>query len=363
MVRKGLSLANVDVSTRARAYLALGDALMRRGEDPGAVKAYRQAMGLARDPSMPREDLVPRILVGMGEAQSESGDLKSADLNIRKGLQLDQATLGGDNPQIAHDLETLGPNLVAEGDLDAGRAMLERALAIRLKTQGPLHPRSAEDLSSLGAIAYLQHDKRAAESYFKRALASYRVVLGENHPEVANTTNNLARVELERRDYRDAEPMLAHVVDVETKQRGDTYAELAFEYENLGRAKQGLGDDAAAQGDYLKALAVARLHKHRNLAPILVDLADLACRRGDTAAGLARLREARPQMAKDYPAVAWRVAWVDVVEAGCQSRAGRKTVARAELKRSAPAVLQAWAPDTLYGARTTELLAHARAAG
>ena len=361
LVRKSLALANVDVSTRTRAFLALADAQSRQSQYPEAIASYRTALRLAEDRRSPRTDLVAPILAGLSEAQSELGDDSASDRAGRAALALDTRTLGAESPEVARDLETLATNDVAGGRMDLGRERLERALQIRLREQGASHPRSAEDLNSLGAIAYLQKQPAVAEAYYRKALASYRVVLGDDHPEVATTENNLALLEVERRDFRDAAPLLEHAISVIVRQRNATFDDLAFEYENLGRARRGLGENAEAEALFLKALEVARLHHHRNLAPILVDLADMACARGDAPAGLARLDEARPQMAKDYPDTPWRVAWVDVVRAGCLSAAGRRDQARALLATSQPLVMARWGHDSIYGARTLQLAGAANA--
>jgi tetratricopeptide (TPR) repeat protein len=361
MVRKGLTLPNVDGSTRARQYLALGDAEVRRGEYGPALAAYDRALHLARDPRSPREDLVSRILVGIGEAQSESDQTQDADRNIRAALAIDTRMAGPASPEVARDLETLGPNQIDAGRLYDARKTMERALAIRMKTQGALHPRTAEDLTTLGAIAYLQHDSVAAENYYGRALDSYKVVLGPDHPEMVLTMNNLALLKVERRDFHTAEPLLEHVVEITVKQSSDSYPDLAFYYENLGRAKRGLGEDVAAQNLFLKALRVARIRKHRNLAPILVDLADLACAHGDTATGFARLAEARPIMAATYPKDPWRTAWVDVVQGGCLLAAHRRREALPLLETGDKVLRTRWSPTSIYGARSAQLLARARA--
>ncbi len=361
LIRQGLTLGNVDISTRARQYAALGDAQSRQSDYQGAIGSYGRALQLARDPDAAREDLTSRILVGLGEAQSELDQSDAAERNISTALTLDLKTLGPNDPSIARDLEALGPNEVADGRLDQGKQHLARALAIRLATQGALHPRAAEDLNSLGAIAYLQADPTAAESYWRRALVSYRAVLGDDHPEVATTMNNLALVELERRDFADARPLLEHAIAIVLAQRNGAFDDLAFEYENLGRVERGLGDVGAAEPLFLKALGVARIYKHRNLAPILVDLADMACAAGDAKAGLARLGEAAPIMAATYPSAPWRMAWVQTIRGGCLLAEHQPAQARTLLEQNAPILQQRWNPASIYGARAAQLLAQARA--
>jgi tetratricopeptide (TPR) repeat protein len=357
LVRQGLALRNVDMATRAREYLALGEAQSRQGDYDGATKSFRTAMKLAVDPRWPRPELRSRILAGLGEAQSESGDSAAADRNIRAAIDLDVHAYGAGSWQVARDLETLGPDEAATGRMEAARRDLEQALAIRLKVNGPNHPRTAEDLNSLGAIAYFQHDSRAAEDFTRRALGAYQKILGMNHPEVATTMNNLARIELERRQYAEAKPLLEHAIAVIVTQRNGSFDDLALEYDNLGLVLRGTGDPMGAEKMFQKALAVAKLRKHRNLAPIMVDLADLECSRGDDKKALGQLAAARPIMAAAYPKDPWRTAWADLITAGCLAHTGNSADAKPLVERAEPILRARWAPTTLYGDRTAQIAA------
>jgi tetratricopeptide (TPR) repeat protein len=355
LVRRGLQLGGVEAGTQARQYAALGDAQSRQGRYSEAVRTYEQALKYTRAPGANRQDLVPRVLVGLGEVQAQQGEFKTAQRNIREALELDKETSGGKSDDVARDLETLAAAQTDNNDFDHGRASYKEALAIRLKIQGASHPRVAEDLNSLGSIAYFQNDP-SAEDYYQRAYDSYRAVLGDNHPEVATTMNNLALLKLERRDFANAEPLLKHAIAVIETQRNDDFDDLAFEYENLGRVERGLGHLTEAEALFQKALTVARMHKHRNLAPILVDLADMACTARDTKGGLARLDEAAPIMAATYSAAPWRSAWVGVVRAGCLLAQGRRDEAARLLMDNAPTLRKRWAKTTIYGFRAQQLL-------
>jgi Tfp pilus assembly protein PilF len=362
LVRKTLPLPGVAISTQARQYAALGDAEARQGDYGAAVTSYRRALRQARNPADPREELVPRILVGLGEAQSAMNNDAEADRIIRSAMQLDLARLGPRSPDVARDLEALADNDIDASRYAQARERIERALAIRLNAQGLTHPKVTEDLSTLGDIAYYQRDPAAAENYYRRAIAADHAVIGSSHPDDATTMNNLARLMIERRDYADARPLLERAIAIILKQRNETFDDLAFEFDNLALARRGMGDLAGAEQLLLKALTAARLHNHRNLAPILVDLADLACDRKDTRQGLAYLQEAAPIMSRIYAADPWRAAWLETVRGHCQLAAGDARSALRTLTASHGAIAARWKPDSLYGARADALLAAARAA-
>jgi tetratricopeptide (TPR) repeat protein len=356
LIRRNLGLKGVDAGSRARQYVALGEAQSRQGNYDAAVATYGTALRLAQDPQQPRLDMLARIYGGLGDAKTGLDDNVEADRLIRKALVMDVANLGPDHPDVARDLELLGTNDVFAGRLKEGRARLERAVAIRLRAQGNLHPRVAADLMNLGAVAYLQQDPEAAEGYYRRALEAAGAVLGPDHPDIALTKNNLARLLIERRDFVGARPLLEHAVSVVSRERGETFDDLAFYFDNLALVRRGMGDLADAEVLLRKGLRAAALHKHRNLAPIMVDLADVRCARGAVQEGLDLLEDARPIMTKAYPKDPWRLAWLNTIQAECLLARGEDRKAQAVLAAAEPVIAKRWPPDSLYGARSKALL-------
>lgn len=342
LIRRALAIPQADPGTRARQYLALGEARIWQADDAGATVSLMQALRLARDPRADRSDLVPRILVRLGEAQGALDRPKEAEANIRRALAIDRVGRPPDAIAVARDLEALGSLHFGQGLLAQSRQAFERALAIRIARQGPLHPTAMQDVSQLGSVAYMQGDKAAAERFFRRALPLYERVLGPQHPEVANILNNTARLLVERRAYANAIPMLRRAVAIQTKERGAETEELAFPLATLGIALAASGDRDAALQALSRARSIGIRTGHRSLAPVLVDLAHLRCSYGERAIGAKLIAQARPIMTATYPGDAWRTAWLDLVAAQC----GGSTRSTGE---DARIVLRTWPRTTHYG--------------
>ncbi|NNM78619.1 toll/interleukin-1 receptor domain-containing protein [Sphingomonas sp. ID1715] len=349
LIREMMGLRHGDRMTRTRQYLAMADSHARTGRYDQAIASYGRALEMARDPSQPRPDLIPRILVSMGEAESAIGNHRAAAAAIKQGLRLDLAAVGDRDPAVARDLESLGLNAFNEGDLDEAQASFTKAIAIRYRRQGATHPRVAEDYNTLGAIAYLQGNAQLAEESYRKALRSYQLVLGPDHPEVANTSNNLARLLLERRRYGQALPLLERAVAINLKEKGPEHDDFVFPSYNLALVKEQLGALAEAQQLLRQSLRAARYHRHRNLGPILTDLAALRCRVGAFEESSALLDEAAPIMKQTYPTEAWRTAWVDNTRGYCAARHGDAGRARQLLQDTTPIILARWRPDTHFG--------------
>ncbi len=348
LITRMLRIPNVERGTRARQYLALGEARIWQAQDKDAAAALNRALALAQDPRSDRADLIPRILVSLGEAQANLDQTEEGKRNIHRAMAMDRARGADGITDLARDLEALGAVSFAEGNLNGARAAFERALKIRLARQGDLHPRAMQGLNQLGSVAYMQGDKAAAEAYFKRALPLYNRVLGPNHPEVAGTLNNVARVLIERRDYAGAVPLLQRAVNIQQSQRDPDTEELVFPLANLGIALREIGDIVGARAALKQSGAIAERTGHRNLAPVTVDLADLECAQGSKALAVSLINQARPIMLKTYPDDPWRMGWLKLIDASCRGDnvSGRKAAAT---------VLAKWKPETHYGARAAQL--------
>jgi tetratricopeptide (TPR) repeat protein len=349
LIRRSLSLPVRNAETRARQIAVLASSQTLQGNYEQAVDLFGRAQRTLPQPERAGDrSLYSTILVGRAEALAAIEKYAEAEDLIARALAWDRKVEGPRGQSVARDLEAAGLATQFAGKLDASRDHYEQALAIRL-TQGRLHPKVSEDLNQLGTVAYLQHDPPAAERYWRQSLALYEQVLGPDHPDLAAPLNNLGRVLLEQRKFREALPLLSRSASIDLAQRSGTHDDLAFILSNLALAERGAGDAAAAEQLFAKALRAAELHKSRNRAPILVDLADLRCERRDYAGALQMLERAAPIMKASYPDDPWRSAWVDNTRGACLLRLGDQRAARTLIQSSARPLLERWPTTSLYG--------------
>ena len=296
----------------------MAEALSWQADDEGAARSYREALALTKSAGFDRTDLVPRILAGLGETEGYLGNVRKAEALVQKALAIDRTGDRHEGTAVARDYEALGQILLASNRLPEARSYYEKALAIRVARQGSLHPRTIQDLNQLGAVAYLANDAVAAEGYWSRQLPLAEKVLGPEHPEVAVTLNNIARVRVERARYRSAIPLLRRALAIQAAQRSEGNEELVFPLYNLALALRATGQVNEARRLLDEDVSIATLKKHRNLAPVQVELADLNCVAGSRAEALRLLKVARPLMTKTYPDQPWRSALLEYVDASCR---------------------------------------------
>ena len=360
LIQRSLSLKVARPETRARQLGVLGGSQALQGEYEKAAAAYSKALELTQDGhQMWDPSLRARLLIGKAEALAATDKFDEALKLANAALEMDRINDGPRAQSVARDLEALALTQQFSGDLEASRRSYLEALQIRL-TEGRLHPKVAEDLNELGTVAYLQHDSAAAEKYWEQALPLWIKVLGPNHPYVGATLNNLARVLVEQRKFEQAVPLLTRSTDLYLAQRADTHDDLAFIFANLALAKRGIGQTVEAEALFGRALRAAEVHQHRLIAPILVDLADIRCRRGDYAGAYELLKRAAPLMKEKYPDDAWRWAWVDNTRGACLLRQDRREEGKALIASSSSVLVKRWPADSLYGYQVVQ---RRRAAG
>lgn len=349
LIHRSLALRVSRQETLARQLGVLGASQALQGNYNSALSNFDRAMSLIAAPDrLADPSLYSHLLVAKAESFAALDRYADAMRAVRTALQWDLKREGAKSSDVARDLEAAALAAQYAGDLDASKANYSKALAIRLVVNGRLHPEVSHDLNNLGDNAYLRRDAPAAENYWRQALAIDERILGPDHPDLAVMLNNLGRVLVEQRKYAAAEPLLTRSVSLYLAERSDTHDDLGFFFSNLALAKEGMGKSAEAEALFSRALAAARLHGTRLVAPIMVDLADLQCRQGNHAGALELLDRAAPIMKAQYPGDPWRSAWVDNTRGACLLRAGNPS-GRALVRLSAPQVLKRWNPSSMYG--------------
>jgi tetratricopeptide (TPR) repeat protein len=357
LIQQSLTIKGLPSALKARQLTALGELQRHRGSFKEAVTSFDQALVIAQNKSSPNLEILPRILTGMSETLGLMQDYSAAKRSANEALATAKRVQGVQSVQVAGALEAIGMTALREGEFNTANRAFASAIVIRRNTHGALHPKVTENLNQLGNVAYLAHDLVAAESAYRQVLRNDNIVFGADHPETALTLNNLARVLLEQRKFDNALPILENAVRAKLKQFDEKNFNMIFPFANLAIVKHGLGDPRAAEPLFRKALTAARLHKHRNLAPILTDLANTLCDLGRTSEAAPLLAEARPIMTKTYPKDPWRPAWTDFVRGRCLIKSGDGAGGLALIRASAPALQKRWKPDSLYGHTVARTLA------
>lgn len=106
------------------------------------------------------------------------GDLPGAHAAHQRELEISEAALGPDHPDVAVALGSLGGVLHALGDLPGARAAHQRELDITQAALGPDHSDATVALGSLGGVLHAVGDLPGARAAHNRQLAISEAALG-----------------------------------------------------------------------------------------------------------------------------------------------------------------------------------------
>lgn len=231
-----------------------------------AAAAFEEVLVKAA-PFGEKDERTIRTWVALALACRNKPDYRRAEEAARKAVSLAEAALGKDTLETADGLNALA--LILD-DLD----------------------RSGE-----------------AEAPYQRALAIRIKALGAEHPDVAVSLNNLAHLFRKMQKYPEAEKLFRKALAIDEKNR-DAAAE-AMAHNSLGVVHEAMGQEAQAEADYRKSLAIydEKLKADPQVADPCFNLGNLLRKRGDIEGTVRLLRKAEssvgatlgsghPQMAK-----------------------------------------------------------------
>ncbi len=334
--------------SRATQDVALADIRYFEGNYDDAVKFYAQAIAILSARGQKPDKVLFAGYSGLGGALSATGKYDEARQAFTQGL-----ALMPNKPEFEESRLDLafarGTNEYYAGNVVAAGEQLSKTLEQRITFSGETHPHALWMLNLLGAVAHSERRYPVAEQYFSRTIQAQEKVLSKDHPTVAIARANLARLSLEQRSFAQAASTLASSAQTLATQLAPDHDDLAFVYANLAIAQRGLNDDKSAEENFLKALPIARKHKHRTLAPTLTDLAEIECRSQRTENGIQRLDEAQPLMEATYSKEPWRAAYVEQIRGACLLARGQRAAGLALLEASTPILIERWGKEGLFG--------------
>lgn len=312
----GTGHPGMSADQRGRIANIRGDVLAYTERDDAAMAAYREALRIADDARLPREQ----------------------DVSLRS------RSLGG--MAVLHHFA---------GDFETSVRLFQQAVDLLIPVYGIRHPDSIWAVTSLGSAAYSNGDFLAAREAWSRALRTARQVLGEQNPEVGTIKNNLARLLLESGELEQAESLLRDALEIDSQHRVEQFGDLVYPLNNLALVRAARGDRDEAVSLLEEALPIARSNHHRWLGPVLNNIADLYCREGRIREGLEHASEAHALTVTEHGVDDWRSHRAALTLGYCHALSGQ-SVDEAVLESHADAIVDHWGESVLYAERASAQL-------
>lgn len=175
-------------------------------------------------------------LTNLAAAQYAAGNYVEVVALATEAVQVWQAELGANSPEVVNALSALGAGYLGRGKLAEARTEYERASSILADLVGGDHPNYAGTLTNLGAVRFAQGDFRAARALHERASRILEVTVGPTHPNYGLSLNNLANAVAELGDVSAALSLFTRALVVFESAFGPDHLEVATALDGLASA-------------------------------------------------------------------------------------------------------------------------------
>jgi len=258
-----------------------------------AEELYHEALAIYRRRDEPG-DGIAATLGNLGWLQIAKGDLDSAEVFMREGLELRRRQLGADDPGLAFGLSSLAELLIRTGRLAAADSALLEALRILRAILEPDHPTVAALHVQRAQVAAQQGELERAEALLRDALGARAAAYGADHILVAETRNYLAGVMQRAGRYAEAEELWRAALDAYRAHYGSEHQFAAVVETNLAWIVHLQGRSAEADGLYAHAVPITKAvwPSTPGTASTMVDFGIVRTRSGNPAGAIPILREA-----------------------------------------------------------------------
>ena len=173
-------------------------------------------------------------LKNLGQVYHYAGDFEKTEELYTKSLNLLKQNKNTPPFELARSLDLYGSLLTDKGDYQKAEAITYEALLMAENAKGPDDYEVLTIKNNL-ATAYNYNDKLdKADSLYKICLNGFRKKFGNVHIRVASLLNNIAFINIYKKDHKGALPYLNESVDIKRKLLGEDHPDLILAYSNLG---------------------------------------------------------------------------------------------------------------------------------
>jgi tetratricopeptide (TPR) repeat protein len=239
------------------------DALQRKGDYPGAAKAYERALELALQFVGPEHLGTASVLNNLAIVYQNMDQDAKAEPLYQRSLKIKESLLGADHPDVAQSLNNLGLLYAKMGQYAKAEPLYQRSLEIRESKLDPDHPDVAQSLNDLADLYRNLGQYAKAEPLFQRSLKIRQSKLGPNHPTTADSLNNLANLYRDMDQDAQAEWLYRRSLKIRESALGLDDPQLAKPLNNLALLYEKMGQYSRAEPLFQRSLKI----RQSKLAP------------------------------------------------------------------------------------------------
>ena len=171
-------------------------------------------------------------------------------------LEIRRRLLGDGHQDTWRTAELISSLHLEANQLDQAESALQFDLAARERTLGSASAELARPLGMLADLAVKRRNYPLAEQLRRRTLTVLEAGLGPWHPDVALGGIRLATLLLDLCRSSEAEPLLQRALEIQVRAFGATSPDLADTWQHLAKAHWIAGDQATAESNLQKSVAL-----------------------------------------------------------------------------------------------------------
>jgi tetratricopeptide (TPR) repeat protein len=225
----------------------------QRDQPAEALASIRAILALAADDPDATPELRAVDQYNLSVALGNSGAHADAARAAQRAVELAEAALGPDHPDVGTYLAQLGSLKQLVSELDPADAALERGLAILERWYGPDDPHLDRALGGLGALRLRQGRSAEASELWQRRLAIARAA---NPTDVPAIQSDLATAMIESGDLAGAAQASGEALAMLEQQYGATSPALVNALNVVGYVARAQGRIDEALRHFRRALAL-----------------------------------------------------------------------------------------------------------
>jgi serine/threonine protein kinase/tetratricopeptide (TPR) repeat protein len=245
-------------AVRAKLQHVLGSIQYTRGAYGPARGALEEALALQRQLAGPDHPDTLESLHLLGQVALYGGEEARARSLLEESLDRHRRVHGERHPLTARALFALAP-IVAAGDLDRAGVMLRDVLEIRQATLPANHPDIAGSLAALGGYAQRRGNFAEAREFYRRALDTYPTAQDRRNPAAITILGDFATLLNRMREYDEAGKLQREAIELGEHVLGARSITVANLQNNLGTTQALAGRHAEAEQSFRAAFETHRV--------------------------------------------------------------------------------------------------------
>ncbi|MEM7157059.1 MAG: serine/threonine-protein kinase [Myxococcota bacterium] len=266
---------STDPLLEANALNDLGTVLHTKRESLRALEHFRRALEIREAILGGDHPNVAHAENNIGESLRVQGKLEEALPHYQRSLAIEERVFGPDHPQVAGSLNNIGETLRQQGKLDEALDHYQRSREIRQRALGPDHPLVADSLNNIGIVRRHQGRRDEALETYRRVLAIREKALGPNHRRIASVLNNIGTVLDEQGQYEEALTYYRRTLAIMTETFGPDHPHVGGILGNIGIVLRSQGKLDESLDHMRRSLAIQERVESPNLLRIAVALKNI----------------------------------------------------------------------------------------